>query len=921
MRFRIPSLLMVLLLVGCSSLSISPPLTTDQHWISETLPNGFRYHLYPIEGQDVELRLIVNVGSLNERENERGYAHFIEHMAFNGTTHFPNNSVFNEFAAVGVQFGPDINAVTDYGRTVYQLSLPDDEKLDEALRWFRDIGDGISLSEKGVKNEIAVIFGEWRLDNKAQSSWQLQVYDDVLNDTPYVDRDPIGTEQTLTQANATSLSRFYKKWYSANRMQLVVVGDMNALALQQVIHHDFASLPTESNIPERHVLPDAQEGFQFPLTVLGQQGQSPAIVVNIKEGQYTPASTLKEQRARWLDWMVTDAIQLRLEEQLDRRAINNNGVYSNVSFVPGWNVYEFTVDHNQQTRDDVVDAVARDFASLRDIGIGESEFQLLFEQYQNIDFSMDSYSSIDNAENAVSNLYINRLPQDAFEEHDNFQRFLNELLREDINARLRELLSPSTMSLTIAYGRGESLASADALKRDFFDAVAQAGEDVTIEYKQVQIPQPTPVASPDFPPKVVSRDLYQWMLPNDVPTTFYQMDDGTGYSHVVLQAKGGLSSLTRLERAAVNMLYETYRRGSVDDIDLNDFYHYVDGLSASIVPSVYTNVHNIALSTSSDTLAESLNALRFLIEHIAPDEQAFYREKSRLLARLNSVKSSSYDEFERASLQLMYPDDSFESQLNLEDYEQLTFNDVVAVYQRLFADLGNMKVYVASDLPPSVIQHLTGTYLGSLSTQRPPSKISPVVLHEKGGRVVLATSPEYRTYIEKIFVLKVKRRDVEQFFAEDMLNRVIQVRYNAIMRERFGFDYDPYFYAWTWDGEKVLVAMFTALIDPEREEELQKRWPAIQAELMRPVSQQERNNAGVQLSREINSMTRDSHQLIGALARYDTWGYGVEGLLAPEDVVKRIDVEKLNALAASIFAAKTQFENILRPAYDVISTK
>ncbi|MEI8610459.1 insulinase family protein [Enterovibrio sp. Hal110] len=369
------------------------------------------------------------------------------------------------------------------------------------------------------------------------------------------------------------------------------------------------------------------------------------------------------------------------------------------------------------------------------------------------------------------------------------------------------------------------------------------------------------------------------------------------------------------------MLYETYRRGSVDDIDLNDFYHYVDGLSASIVPSVYANVHNIALSTSSDTLAESLNALRFLIEHIAPDEQAFYREKSRLLARLNSVKSSSYDEFERASLQLMYPDDSFESQLNLEDYEQLTFNDVVAVYQRLFADLGNMKVYVASDLPPSVIQHLTGTYLGSLSTQRPPSKISPVVLHEKGGRVVLATSPEYRTYIEKIFVLKVKRRDVEQFFAEDMLNRVIQVRYNAIMRERFGFDYDPYFYAWTWDGEKVLVAMFTALIDPEREEELQKRWPAIQAELMRPVSPQERNNAGVQLSREINSMTRDSHQLIGALARYDTWGYAVEGLLAPEDVVKRIDVEKLNALAASIFSAKTQFENILRPAYDVISTK
>lgn len=921
MRFCTLLFLMVSLLVGCSSLSLSPPLATDKHWISETLPNGFRYHLYPIEGQDVELRLIVNVGSLNERENERGYAHFIEHMAFNGTRHFPNNSVFKTFAEVGVQFGPDINAVTDYGRTVYQLSLPDDEKLDDALRWFRDIGDSITLDEKGVRDEIPVIFGEWRLDNKAQSSWQLQVYDDVLNASPYVERDPIGTEQTLIQASAASLSRFYKKWYSANRMQLVVVGDMDALALQQVIHQDFATLPTESTFPEYHVLPDVEEGFQFPLTVFGQQGQSPAVVVTIKEGKYWPASTLQEQRATWLDWIVTDAIQLRLEEQLDRRSINNNGVYNNVAFVPGWNVYEFTVDHNQQEREEVLDAVALDFASLRDKGIGDSEFQLLFEQYQNIDFSMDSYSSLDNAENAVSNLYINRLPQDAFEENDNFQRFLDTLSREDINARLRQLLSPSVMSLTIAYGRGESLASANELKREFFKTVTQTGEAFKIEYKQVQIPQPAFTIREGLPLKVLTRDLYQWMLPNGVPATVFQMDDGSGYSHVMLQAKGGMSSLTRRERAAVNMLYESYRRGDVDGIDLNDFYHHLDGLSASIVPSVYSNTHNITLSTSSDTLADSLNALRFLIQHIVPDEDAFYREKSRLLARLNSVKSSPYDEFERASLQLMYPDESYESRLNLEDYEQLTFNDVVKVYQQLFADLGDMKIYIASDLPPSVIQHLTDTYLGSLSTQRHPSKVSHVMLNGTSAHLELTTSPEYRTYIEKVYVLNVERRDAEQFFAENMLNRVIQARYHAIMRERYGFDYDPYFLAWTWDGEEVLIAMFTALIDPEREDELQRRWPAIQAELLRPVTPQEKANAGAQLSREINAITRDSHQVIGALARYDTWGYGMKGLLEPERVVRQISMERLNALAVSIFTADTQFENILRPAPEVTPIK
>lgn len=914
MLVRYAAALIVLLISGCASLSSSPQLTTDPNWVSETLPNGMRYHLYPIEGEQIEVRLVVNVGSLNEGEDERGYAHFIEHMAFNGTQRYPNNSVFEEFAQVGVEFGPDINAVTDYGRTVYQLSLPDAQRLPNALDWFRDISDGLTLDSLEVKAEVGVIFAEWRHDNREDTSWPLKLYEALIDGTPYIDRDPIGTELSLNSVTPESLRAFYEKWYQANRIQLVVIGGFNVENLQSEIEEEFSSLRTESKKPESHRIVPVDRDTQYPLTLYASQGESPALVVSFKDGEDQYPETLQDQRSLWLHWMMLDAVQLRLEEQFERENLAHNGLYFNFGFLPGWTVYELTVEYNDVDRPYVLESVAKNLASLRDYGVTEDEFSSLVEQYEASIVFYENQLPIEVAENVYNDLYYNRLPQSRVEQNDNFSQFLQNIELKDLNRELARLLKASNQSLTLVYGKGESIANAELQRNQYIETLAKPGEVVKVSYADVEIPQPDSFVTVTEDAVEMAENVFRWKLPNDLPVLYYKMDDSYYETQVVLQAKGGVASMTTKERAALDLMFETYRNGSVGDVSANDFSHYLESLGVNIEPQVYGNSHNFSMYVPTEVLLEGLNALRYLIENVSPSEVAFEREKARLIERMNLAQTSPYDLFGRASLALIYPRPSYESPLGTEDYQGLTFEDVTSLYEKLFGDMGHFNVYVVSDEPVLAVQGVVTALLGNLQTKRERTDTSPLHYNKDGGKVVRHLSPENRTYVEQVYIRASTPRTVDSVFAEDLLNRILQARYNQLVREKYSLSYDPFFSSWTWDGESVVTTTMTALVSPDKEQALAALWPTIKQTLTQPVTQTERENAARQLLKDLYDSQTDPQFIVGTLARYDLWGYALEGLIFPEQVIDRINTQRLSRMASALFDDAAFFESILRPA-------
>ncbi|HEX6537320.1 MAG TPA: insulinase family protein [Gemmatimonadaceae bacterium] len=234
---------------GSSSGAAAAPLR-DPALTVGTLPNGMRYYLRvnKAPAHRVELRLAVNAGSVLEDQDQQGFAHFLEHMAFNGTTHFPKQSLVDFIETSGMRFGADLNAYTTQDETVYMLTLPTDDHaiLEKGLDVLQDwAGGGITIDSSEVVAERGVIMGEWRMRLPDTTSQHVQAHYDTLflGHSRYLVRKPIGDTTLVEGAEAGPIQRFYHDWYRPDLMAVVVVGDFDRAAMEREIRERFGKIP------------------------------------------------------------------------------------------------------------------------------------------------------------------------------------------------------------------------------------------------------------------------------------------------------------------------------------------------------------------------------------------------------------------------------------------------------------------------------------------------------------------------------------------------------------------------------------------------------------------------------------------------------------------------------------------------------
>lgn len=227
-----------------------------------TLPNGMRYYLrvnHAPKGR-ASLWLAVNAGSVLEDDDQQGFAHFLEHMAFNGIRHYPKNTFIDYLERAGMRFGADINASTSFDETVYKLQVPTDDPrvLTQGLQILQDwASGGVTMDSSEVLAERGVIMGEWRSRLPDTLSLQVQAHrDSVLygGGSPYTTRHPIGLPELLEAAEPGPIKRFYHDWYRPDLMAVVVVGDFDKAAVEREIKARFGTIPAREH-PRPRVIP------------------------------------------------------------------------------------------------------------------------------------------------------------------------------------------------------------------------------------------------------------------------------------------------------------------------------------------------------------------------------------------------------------------------------------------------------------------------------------------------------------------------------------------------------------------------------------------------------------------------------------------------------------------------------------------
>lgn len=283
------------------------------------LDNGLTYYIRKNDKPEkkVDLRLVLNAGSILENDKQLGLAHFMEHMVFNGTKSFPKNELINYLQSIGVKFGQHLNAYTSFDETVYFLPLPSDDpkKLENGFQILEDWAFNANLEGKDIDDERNVVIEEYRTRLGAQNRMMKNYLPKLLYKSKYAERLPIGTKENLETFKHEDIRAFYKDWYRPNLMAVIVVGDIDINEMEQKIKKHFGPYKNPVNEKPRtqFELPNHKETFISINTDKEQSNSSVQVYYKDLENN-KPTVTVGDYKEQLIDGLFSTMLNNRLQE-------------------------------------------------------------------------------------------------------------------------------------------------------------------------------------------------------------------------------------------------------------------------------------------------------------------------------------------------------------------------------------------------------------------------------------------------------------------------------------------------------------------------------------------------------------------------------------------------------------------------------
>ena len=297
------------------------PLTSRA--LTGTLPNGLRYYILEnsLPENRAHLALVVNAGSVLEKDDERGLAHFVEHLAFNDTARFPKLELIEYLRSLGMRFGADANAYTSYDETVYHFDVPVEtaggvkQIPQRALAILDDWTYAVSFLPEDVQSESRVVLEEFRTRLGAMDRARKIILPMLFSGSAYASREPIGLQDIIENATSEQVRGFYDRWYKSDNMALVFVGDFDGKALEAQLsrHFNMPAARQPVNRPRHELPPPVNGNFQVEI-ITDPELTSSSYMIYYKQKQGAKRGTLAYYRESIVDYLIDDMLSTRFEE-------------------------------------------------------------------------------------------------------------------------------------------------------------------------------------------------------------------------------------------------------------------------------------------------------------------------------------------------------------------------------------------------------------------------------------------------------------------------------------------------------------------------------------------------------------------------------------------------------------------------------
>jgi zinc protease len=322
---------------------LDEPLQQDPRLLSGTLPNGLRYHIlqHANPPERISMWMHIRVGSLQESDDERGIAHYLEHLAFCGSDNFPPGTVVSTFESLGLTFGRHQNASTGFEQTNYQIALPDNspEKFEKALLFFADVNGRLAIHPDEIERERRVIHQEKASRSSPQQRVLEEVYRRMTPGTIFGERLPIGTEETINSLAEADFRRFYQNWYTPANTVLTVVADLDPQVALAAIEKHFAPLPARDGAPRREI-PITPYPKSFAAIVTDPEISRATVAMTRIDTRRPPLRTLGDLRREMLGQLACTAFRTRMADKVRAQEVRflSANAFSNNTAGTFWQV-------------------------------------------------------------------------------------------------------------------------------------------------------------------------------------------------------------------------------------------------------------------------------------------------------------------------------------------------------------------------------------------------------------------------------------------------------------------------------------------------------------------------------------------------------------------------------------------------------
>ncbi|MCD7914394.1 MAG: insulinase family protein [Tannerellaceae bacterium] len=909
------------------------PLPIDPKLRYGKLDNGLTYYIR----QNSQIReradfyIVQNVGSILEEENQRGLAHFLEHMAFDGTENFPGDAMDEYTENIGIRMGENMNAYTSFDETIYMIMnapVTREGIIDSCLLILHDWSNFITLADSAIEKERGVIREEWRTRQDAQARLWEQQLPKMYPDSRYANRLPIGSIDVINNFQPDQLRDYYKKWYRPDLQAIIIVGDIDAEEIENKVQALFADIPAPVNPVEREWFPVPDN--EAPLVSIATDPEAANVILYI----FYKHEILPEEYRATIAGMVNHYLQSVTATMMNERfgelvlqadppfivAQSFDGDYMISKTKGAWTVAALVEEDKIGM---ALSTLVMETERARQFGFTEAKYERarinLLKDYES------AFNERENQKNsAYTNEYVDHFTNGGYIprielEYNLMTQVAPAISLEDVNGFFRDLISDENIviSLTAPEKEQQALPSEQELLAMFLTAheieVTPYEETLSDEPLTPTLPEPGKIIESIVDPHFGATIL---KLSNGITVVLKQTEFRKDEILMTATSPGGSTSFGDEDIYNLKVFNEVIALGGLGNFSSTDLRKVLAGKKASASVSLGLNNENVNGAASPADLKTLFELIYLNFTAPRMDEEAYASYVARIIPQLRNADLDPMVSFSDSLTNIVYNYNPRAQRLEPEDFEKISYARIMEMYKERYADASDFVFTFVGNLEATDILPYIEQYLATLpSTGRVEEGNIAHVPQIRKGTYSTLFHRSMETEKAAVFYFYSGQMDynLENIITGNMLKQILDLVYTEKVRKDESGTYGVYSSVRISsfpEGETTLQTYFDT--DPECRETLAT---IIQSELEKIANEGPRiedfNKTKENILKRYDENTQENSYWLSVLDNY--YYRNFDSSTQYKTILESITPARIQAFAKELLDQGNRIEIIMEP--------